>query len=505
MSTSKAVGPDGVCLSMIRKCFPAVGPHLLHVINHSLVTGRVPSLWKLATVVPLHKERPATEPSNYRPISVLSVVGKLAEKVVCSQLLEYVTSHHILADSQYAYRPHHSTEHAVIDIVSHISDNMNVGKVTSISSTDLSKAFDCVDRAALLSKLECYGIASHWFHDYFTDRRQTVKGGTAPSLEVEFGVVQGSIIGPLMFLLFTNDVQCYVSDACRLVSYADDMQLMHVSEPSLSGLTQLRSCVEEDLSVVSVWFRHNGMRINPSKTEFIVIGTPSNARKAAGLSVNFGSSQLTTSESVKILGVRVDSTLSWQHQTSKITQRCFGLLIAINKLKHVLPRSTIKLLIETLVFSHIRYCLPAWAPNTVTQRRRIEKVINFAVRIVTGLRKHDHVTQSREQLEWMSFDQTIAVRDCCCLFRVMNEPDAPKAVRSLVRRRSEVSERHTRAAADETTLQTNAVRPPRLECVKKMFPYRAVTTWNRLPGTTRQCKRLSEFKNKALSFITKHV
>ena len=245
------------------------------------------------------------------------------------------------------------------------------------------------------------------------------------------------------------------------------------------------------------------MKINPSKTEFIVIGTPCNTRKAAGIIVNFGSSQLTTSESAKILGVHIDSNLSWQHQTSKIVQRCFGLLIAINKLKHVLPRSTVKLLIEALVFSHIRYCLPAWAPNTVTQRRRLEKVINFAVRIVTGLRKRDHVTQPREQLEWLNFDQTIAVRDCYCLFRVINEPDAPKAVRSLIQRRSEVSEQHTRATADETTLQTSAA--PQLECVKKMFPYRAVTTWNRLPGATRQCKRHSEFKNNVWSFVTKHV
>ena len=308
-----------------------------------------------------------------------------------------------------------------------------------------------------------------------------------------------------MFLLFTNDIQCYVSSACKLVSYADDMQLMHESEPSHRGLSQLRSCVEGDLAVVSEWFRHNGMKINPSKTEFIVIGTPLNVRKAAGVTVNFGNSQLTPSESVKILGVHIDSSLSWQHQTSKISQRCFGLLVAINKLKHVLPRSTTKLLIETIVFPHFRYCLPAWAPTTVVQRHRIERVINFAVRIITGIRKRDHITQPRQQLQWLNFDQTIAVRDCCCLFRVMSEPDAPQAVRSLVKRRSDVSERHTRATADETTLQTSSVKPPRLECVKRMFPYRAVTTWNRLPGTARQCKRFNRFKNEVLSFVTKHV
>ena len=388
MNSSKAVGPINVCLFLLRKCFAVVGPHLLHVVNHSLASGNVPLIWKLGTVVPLSKEGSVTEPSNYRPISVLSVVGKLTEKVVCSQLLDYVTSHHIIADSQYAYRPSHSTEHAVIDIVCHICNNMDAGKVTAVSSTDLSKAFDCVDHVALLTKLQSYGIDPHWFSDYFTDRRQIVKGGNAQSLEIAYGVVQGSIVGPLMFILFVNDIQCYVSSACKLVSYVDDMQFMHESEPSPHGLAQLRTRVEADLTVMSTWFRHNGLKINPSKTEFIIVGTPVNTRKAAELTVSFENSQLSPSESVKILGIPIDSTLSNRLEITRVTQRCFDLLIAI----HVLPHSTLKLLIESLIFPHIRYCLPVWAPTTVTQRQRVDRAINFAVRIVAGLRRRDHVT-----------------------------------------------------------------------------------------------------------------
>ena len=320
-----------------------------------------------------------------------------------------------------------------------------------------------------------------------------------------FGVVQGSIVGPLMFILFVNDMLCYVSNECKLVSYADDMQFMHVAEPSPGGLAQLRTRVEADLAAVSAWFRHNGLKINPFKTEFIIFGTHSNTRKAAGLAVKFENSQLSPSESVKILGVHIDSALNWQKQTSQVVQRCFGLLIAVNKLKHVLPRSTLKLLIESLVFPHIKYCLPAWAPTTVIQRQRVEKAINFAVRVVTGIPRRNHVTQSRKTLEWLSFEQTVALSDCSCLYRAMNTPDGPPAVHNLVRRRSEVSERHTRATAEAIVLQTSAAKPPRLECVRRAFPHRAVTTWNRLPATTRRCSRFMEFKSKAMSFIKTNV
>ena len=501
MSSSKAVGPDSVPLSLLRECFAVIGPHLLHVVNHSLASGRVPAVWKLATVVPLHKGGELTEPSNFRPISVLSVVGKLVERVVCTQLLEYVTTHHILVDSQYAYRPQHSTEDAVIDIVSHAIANMDSSMVTSITSTDLSKAFDCVDRPALLAKLECYGISPHWFADYFADRRQTVKGGQASSLEVRFGVIQGSIVGPLMFLLFTNDIQCYLSESCKIVSYADDTQLIHSALPSTSGLAGLRSRVELDLAAISQWFHCNGLKINPSKTEFIVLGTPAHTRKVTGMSITFGDVQLLPSDSVKILGVHLDRNLSWQVHTGKITQRCFGSLVTINKLRHVLPKTTIKTLVESLVFPHIRYCLPAWAPATALQRKRVDKVINFAVRIVTGKRKTDHVTESRKGLGWLSFDETVCLRDCIRVHRAIHEVDGPRAIREQIKRRSDISQRSTRATEDGTFLQTSSLKPPRLELVKLSFPYRAVTAWNSLPDPARHCAGLNGFKRQVKLFV----
>ena len=422
MNKSKAVGPDSVSLEIIRKCFPVLGPHLLHVINHSINTGTVPCLWKQATVVPIFKNGSTSEPSNYRPISILSAVGKLTEKVVSMQLLDYITSNHILSESQYAYRPHHSTLDAITELTSCATKNMDDGRITSVTSTDLSKAFDCVNRNLLLTKLECYGIAEHWFKDYFTNRTQTVTGGQT-KLEVPVGVVQGSILGPIMFLLFTNDMHCYVSKECRIISYADDTQLMHSEIPNPHGLTKLKERVEADLLVLSRWFQRNGLKLNPSKTELLIMGTPTQTKNSQDFKVNMSDVVLKPSGTLKILGVTMDKNLGWEPQTAKIVGKCYSKLIAINKLRYIFPKRTLKTLVETLVLPHVCYCLPAWAPPTVHQRQRIGKAMNFAVRIITGKKRHAHISEGREALGWLSIDKLIHLHDCALIHRILNEPE----------------------------------------------------------------------------------
>ena len=255
------------------------------------------------------------------------------------------------------------------------------------------------------------------------------------------------------------------------VSSSRTPMIIHSAPPSVSGLASLRSRVETDLAAISQWFHCNGLKINPSKTELIVLGTPAQTSKAANLNITFGDVQLLPSDCVKILGVYLDKNLTWQKHTGKVSQRCFGILVTINKLKHVLSRSTNKTLIELLVFPHILYCLPAWAPTTDLQRKRVDKVINFAVRVATGKRKYDHVTESRSSLGWLTLSQTVFVRDCIRLYRAIHETDGPRAIRDLIRRRSEISQRSTRATSDGTILQTSTQRHPQREFAIKSFPY----------------------------------
>ena len=161
MSSSRATGSDGVSLQLVSRCFPLVGPHLLRIINVSIVTGRVPALWKHAKIVPIYKSGDTLQPASFRPISVLSVPAKITEKLVSTQLTNYLAENHLMSPAQYAYRAHHSTESALVDLVSTVAAHRDAGRITCVTFCDLSKAFDCVDCNELFKKLSWYGISSH--------------------------------------------------------------------------------------------------------------------------------------------------------------------------------------------------------------------------------------------------------------------------------------------------------------------------------------------------------
>ena len=195
-------------------------------------------------------------------ISILSVISKILEKVVCSQLNSYLITNHIISPSQYAYRPSHSTEDALLDIVGWTAGRIDVGDVTSLTSIDLSKVFDSVDHLLLLDKLEQYGVSSNWFRSYLSCCSQLIRGGSSAALPLTHGVPQGSIVGPILFLIFVNDLSCFLPHG-RLVSYADDTQILD-SAPSTnpSQLQDLKSRAEDNIHCLQQWFSANSLKMN---------------------------------------------------------------------------------------------------------------------------------------------------------------------------------------------------------------------------------------------------
>ena len=477
MGKSRACGSDGITVAMLKSTFPVIGPHLLRVINSSITKSEVPLQWKSATVIPLYKKGDRGDPNNYRPISILPVVAKLCERIVCSQLTEYLSTHNILCPQQYGFRPGLSTEAALLDAVTYATSNIDKGHVTSLITVDTSKAFDSVEHGRLLERLGWYGIDTRWFAAWLRDRTQCIQGGTNV-LNVSHGVVQGSILGPTLFLVFTTDLVEHLPCG-KVIMYADDTQFLDADLPV--NISDLKRRVEDTLAVAGKWFVKSRLKINPSKTEMLLIH--SRRLQNISFSVSFDNSEIKPSNSVQILGVIFDSGLTWEPHVSAVVRRCYGILIGLARIRNRLPRETKRLLIEALVFPHVRYCLSVWGSCTATQRRRVQKALNFGARIVMGTKRHEHITPVLRELGWHRIDALITERDLTTVRNVLYNPDASEILRGLLVRRSEVSTRRTRSTLSDH-LELPRVRS---EFARRSFHFRAAQGWNSLP----ECVRLS--------------
>ena len=490
MSGSKAVGLDGVPINAVRKCFPVVGPVLLNLINCTIRTGVFPSKWKVALVVPLHKSGDVGIAKNYRPISLLSVLSKITERVVCNQLTGYLSENKILSDAQFAYRRGHSVEDALIDALDWVTKRIDSGHIVSITALDLSKAFDSVNHSVLLSKMGWYGIASDWFASYLTDRRQMVRGGTSV-LPVTCGVPQGSIVGPILFCLTVNEIQNFLPHG-RLISYADDTQLFDSSPKDSASMTSLRNRLKESLMSIEMWLRVNSLKMNPSKTEFSLLGTRQAVKENSDFHFEVSDNKITPSKTIKVLGVMIDQCLTWESHVSLVVRRCTGILVSLYRFRRHFTTEALITVIHAHVFSHIMYCLPVWAGASSSQLKRIQKVIHFAARVVTGARRYDHMSPVLRSLGWLSIEAVITERDCTRVFRALNDPDAPSAIRRLFSLRRDTASRDTRLA------HSNQLDLPRarLAATQRTFSYRAATSWNSLPETVLQSSSIEQFKSK---------
>ena len=248
------------------------------IINQSLCSGIFPCKLKLAKVIPLYKKEDQRVFGNYRPISLLSSISKIFEKVAFKQILEYFTSNNLLFESQYGFRENHSTELAALEFIDRIKLKINRKKIPFSIFLDLSKAFDALSHDILLTKLRYYGIqgmALNWFQSYLTKRSQYVQyNDTSSSIrEIETGVPQGSILGSLLFIIYMNDIHT-VSDKFSFILYADDTTLISplcsFSHCSQDDMNYVSTIINLELTKISDWLAVNKHSLNAAKTKFML-------------------------------------------------------------------------------------------------------------------------------------------------------------------------------------------------------------------------------------------
>ena len=474
MRSSAACGVDGICIHLLKASLPAIGDVLLHIINSSLILSEFPDSWKHSIIHPIHKSGDPADPSNFRPISIIPVISKMVERVVQKQLYHYLSQNHLLSPSQHGFRPRHSTESALITITDRILTATDNGDISLLCLIDLSKCFDVIDHDLLLRKLRLHAVDTAWFEAYLHGHTQSVKlSDTCISkpLANKMGVFQGSALGPLLFSIFANDMALFSPEG-DVVQYADDTQVLITGKKS--DLPALISRMENVLGSLDLWFRANALKVNATKTQLIVFGNHQNLRKLPNFQVAFRDQALAPCTEVKNLGVTFDQTLSWDAHVSHVSRCCTGILAGLSHARHLIPDGIITTLVTALVLSHIRYCISVYGNGTKKNMDRIQKVLNFGARVISGRRKFDHISDVRERLGWLTAQQLADASTLSMAHRIMihGEPDA---LTNAFRTNSDVRARSTR--------RDHLLHVPhsRTEAGKRRFSARAPVLYNQLP------------------------
>ena len=349
--------------SILKEILPDILPFITTMCNRSLEEGWLPESQRHAILKPILKKDglDAKDVKSYRPISNLTFISKLVERLVNLQLTEFLEKSGLFPKLQSGFRARHSTETALLKVMSDIMASTDKGNITLLGLLDMSAAFDTVDHHILLDRLEVsYGLKGHvlsWLRSFLSNRTQQVlmNGSSSLVTRIKSGVPQGSILGPLLFLLYTADIPCLATKhGINIHCYADDGQLYLYSRADMADnvVKKVVGCISE----IDAWMSSNRLKLNADKTQFTWLGTRQQLDKINIPSINLGSSAVQLQSYVNNLGVIFDQKLSMKQHVDKISRSAFYYLRQLRVIRKSLTTKACEALVHAFVSSRLDYC-----------------------------------------------------------------------------------------------------------------------------------------------------
>ena len=490
-SLHKTAGIDNVNARVIQDCFHVIGHDLLGLINESLQTGHVPQIWKESLVIPIQKVAGTIKAEEFRPINMLHTLEKILELAVKGQLLQYLNSNGLLIPEQSGYREGHSCETALNLVLAKWKENIERKDTIVAVFLDLKRAFETISRPLLLQTIKRFGITStayKWFENYLCDRTQRTifNDFTSDPIRNTLGVPQGSVLGPILFIMYINDMR-RVLRFCDINLFADDTVLFIAAKNLEEAILHLN----KDLRSLSGWLKFKQLKLNTNKTKFMII---SRNRVNENVSVEIDGETIDRVSEIKYLGVIIDDKLKFNVHIDNVIKKIakkYGILCRLKKELNTFSKIH---LYKSIISPHLDFCTSILFLANETQISRLQRLQNKIMRLILRCNRYTSSSLMLDALQWLSVKQRIVFLTMVFIFKVANGL-LPRYLCDRIVRGSDIHRYNTRNAGE--------IRTPHFltSASQNSLFFKGINVYNSMPRHIRRTATLSEFKRLCISHV----
>ena len=489
LNVCKSSGPDNIPPRILKECASQLAPSLANLFNKSFSSGMLPQDWKLANIAPIHKKNSKCKRENYRQISLTSIISKIAEKIVRDRSVEFWLSRKVFNENQFGYLKNKSTLSQLLLCYNDWAKTRNDTKATDVVFMDFSKAFDSVPHERLLYKLEQHGIGGallKWFRNFLTNRQQrvVVRGSYSKWTNVTSGVPQGTILGPILFLIYINDLPNEIVSHVKL--FADDTKVYRkLSDPENDG-----EILQSDLNRMSEWTNLWQLSFNLDKC---VVMRITHHKDKSIPEYYLSDKKLKVANEFKDLGVIVSSDLSWSNQVASTVKKANRIVGLIKRTIGFSSTSIFSTLYKSLVRPVLEYAAPVWSPYLVKDVKALERVQRRASRIALKQKRGEMPYNERcKLLKWDTLEKRRKFLSLVECYKIVFELNGGITF-------SEVLEyRHSKRTRSNHQY-TLYPKLPKINCYKYSLFVRIISDWNSLPCSVVEVNNIKEFKRELKS------
>ena len=493
LNLNKATGPDLISHKMLRATVSTVSKPLSILFNRSITEGIFPNCWKVANVVPIFKKGERSSVSNYRPVSLLSCCSKLFERIIFKHMYNFFLENNLLYKYQSGFLPNHSTVFQLVDIFHHICQAFDNKQYACMVFCDVSKAFDRVWHKGLLFKLKQNGINGQllkWLTDYLSGRKQkvTIQTATSSSRNITAGVPQGSVLGPLLFLIYINDISESLLSLTRL--FADDSSLYY----SASSLNDIEGIINHDLTLLSLWSKQWLVSFNPLKTEAIIFSLRPYENTPV---LTFDNTHIKLVENHKHLGVTLNNSGQWDAHIESIIESANKIIAIMRRLKFTLNRRSLNQIYLSYVVPVIEYASIVWDGCSKHSAESLQKIQNEAARVVTGLTRSVSLTNLYRECGWQTLQERRNNQKLCFMYKATHNM-VPSYVSDLIPQNVGSETRYPLRNNNDIRIPQCRTSISHCSCIPS-----SISLWNNLDEGIKNRNTMNSFKHSLKDENTK--